>query len=178
VLVGIVGALSDEPGPEPVTLVSGAEAAEADEDSGSAEVEPVESSTTVATSPTSTTTAVTSTSSTTMSTTAVTTSTTAPRPTKLSTTQATAAQVSTTTTTSPPSTTGAPTTAASTTAPPTTAAPTTAAPTTLEDHVTPGAFCSPPGATGRSSTGKAMVCSLTNKDGEPYGEGRARWRSP
>ena len=102
---------------------------------------------------------------------------------------------STVATTMPPTSTAAPTTAAPTTAAPTTttstttvpatSAPSTAPPTTTtapsttaaDNFVTPGAFCSPPGATGRTSAGTAMICSTTNAEGEPYAEGRARWRS-
>lgn len=175
-LVGMAGALGNDPEPQPIALTSGTETAQVDENLESNGEEPDHSPSTAA-SPTTSTTAALASSTTLSTSTASTTATTAttasppsstsPPPTEVSTTQTTAAQISTTATTPPP-----------TTAAPTTATPTTAAPTTLADHVTPGAFCSPPGATGRTSTGKEMVCSLTNKDGEPYGEGRARWRSP
>ena len=42
--------------------------------------------------------------------------------------------------------------------------------------VSPGAYCSPVGATGRSAAGKAYVCSLTSATGTPYAGGRAHWR--
>ena len=71
------------------------------------------------------------------------------------------------------------TTIATTTAAPTTLPETTAAPTTaLADGVTPGAFCAPEGASGKTSKGTDMICASTKKDGTPYGEGRSRWRSP
>ena len=46
-----------------------------------------------------------------------------------------------------------------------------------QSPVSPGAFCSPTGSTGKTSTGTDMVCSRTNSDGVPYAEGRSRWRS-
>src|SRR4051794_28785495 len=39
-----------------------------------------------------------------------------------------------------------------------------------QGQVTPGAFCSPQGATGHTSTGLAMTCTTTASDS------RARWR--
>lgn len=54
--------------------------------------------------------------------------------------------------------------------------PTTVTPP-IENPVSPGAFCSPTGSTGKTSTGTAMVCSSTNSEGVPYAEGRSRWRS-
>lgn len=42
--------------------------------------------------------------------------------------------------------------------------------------VNPGSYCSPTGATGFSSAGKAYVCSTTNASGVPYAGGRAHWR--
>jgi hypothetical protein len=87
-------------------------------------------------------------------------------------------------------TTAAPPSTAAPTLPPTTKAPTptsppatqappppaTEAPSAPDDFVTPGAFCTPEGATGSTSTGLKMICSSTNAEGEPYGEGRNRWR--
>lgn len=72
----------------------------------------------------------------------------------------------TTTTTAPPET----TTTTTTTAPSTT---TTDPPVT--GTVTPGAFCTPVGATGVYN-GRNYVCSTTNQQGTPYTDGRARWR--
>lgn len=76
-------------------------------------------------------------------------------------------------TTARPAPTAAPTTTArpaATTAPPVTAAPTTAAAT----YVTPGAYCSPAGATGTSKNGEPMTCATESCKGEPYD--RPRWR--
>ncbi len=84
---------------------------------------------------------------------------------------ATGAEPVSSTTTAP-----APTTSTSTPQAPTTSTP--AAPTTLESFVSPGAFCSPTGATGKSKTGKSMICASTNKDGTPYDNGQSRWRQP
>jgi hypothetical protein len=42
--------------------------------------------------------------------------------------------------------------------------------------VHPGAWCSPVGARGTSSSGRAYVCSTTSANGTPYSGGRARWR--
>lgn len=42
-----------------------------------------------------------------------------------------------------------------------------------QEPVTPGAFCSPAGATGVTSTGLPMVCGMTAQDME-----RNRWRDP
>jgi hypothetical protein len=83
------------------------------------------------------------------------------------------------TTTAAPVATPAPTAAPPTTEvpppPPTDAPPETQPPAT--DYVTPGAFCSPTGATGVTVTGKAMICSSTNAEGVPYEGSRSRWRS-
>lgn len=43
--------------------------------------------------------------------------------------------------------------------------------------VHPGAWCSPVGARGASSSGRSYVCSTTSADGTPYSGGRARWRA-
>ena len=92
---------------------------------------------------------------------------------------ATSASVSVPATTTVPATTAtaAPTTKAATTAKTTTAAPKTTAATKAtttaasKATVTPGAFCSVAGATGLTSTGKAMVCKTTATDS------RLRWRA-
>jgi hypothetical protein len=49
---------------------------------------------------------------------------------------------------------------------------TTVKPGATQKSVTPDAFCSPQGATGVSTTGKAMRCTIVQ------GDDRARWRSP
>ncbi len=41
--------------------------------------------------------------------------------------------------------------------------------------VKPGAFCSPEGAYG-TARGKTYLCAKTRATGEPYDDGRARWR--
>jgi len=92
---------------------------------------------------------------------------------------ATPASTSVPATTAAPATTApvAPTTKAATTAKTTTAAPKTTAATKAtttaasKATVTPGAFCSVAGATGLTSTGKAMVCKTTATDS------RLRWRA-
>jgi len=92
---------------------------------------------------------------------------------------ATSASVSVPATTTVPATTAtvAPTTKAATTAKTTTAAPKTTAATKAtttaasKATVTPGAFCSVAGATGVTSTGKAMVCKVSATDT------RLRWRA-
>ncbi|HEX7097097.1 MAG TPA: DUF2510 domain-containing protein [Acidimicrobiales bacterium] len=112
-------------------------------------------------------------------------------------TTTTAARTTTTTVpaTTAPSTTAAPTTVAPVeTAPPT--APAAVAPPvpsqtepqappappppqtepTQPETVHPGAYCSPPGATGVTTGGVPMICSTTNADGVPYKDGRAHWR--
>jgi hypothetical protein len=43
-------------------------------------------------------------------------------------------------------------------------------------YVTPGAFCSPIGATGVSAAGNHYLCATTKADGTPYAGGRAHWR--
>ena len=43
-------------------------------------------------------------------------------------------------------------------------------------NVHPGAWCSPVGARGTSSSGRSYVCSTTSANGTPYSGGRARWR--
>jgi cytoskeletal protein RodZ len=89
------------------------------------------------------------------------------------------ASVSVPVTTAVPATTAtaAPTTEAATTAKTTTSAPKTTAATkatttaAVKATVTPGAYCSVAGATGVTSTGKAMVCKTTATDT------RLRWRA-
>ncbi len=164
-LVGMVGALGDDPESKPIGQADEIQEEVDLEPAGASDAEPASStinqptiSTTLSTGSTANTTAE----STSTSTTA--TASTAPTTSGASTTALS-------TTTAPPIT-------ASTTAPPTTSTTATAPPTTLEDYVSPGAFCSPEGATGKTSTGKSMVCSSTKKDGTPYDNGRSRWRSP
>jgi Protein of unknown function (DUF2510) len=80
-------------------------------------------------------------------------------------------------TTLPPTTvppTEPPTTAPPATAPPAPAPSETPAPA-AQQVVTPGAFCSPVGATGVTSAGTPMVCSATSASGTPYTQ--PRWRS-
>jgi hypothetical protein len=43
-------------------------------------------------------------------------------------------------------------------------------------YVSPGAFCSPIGATGVSAAGNHYVCATTKANGTPYAGGRAHWR--
>lgn len=43
--------------------------------------------------------------------------------------------------------------------------------TAQQDEVTPGAFCSPAGATGTTDTGTQMECTTTDEDPD-----QARWR--
>jgi hypothetical protein len=64
------------------------------------------------------------------------------------------------------------------TTPPATQPPSTDPPAATQPAGTvhPGAFCSPPGATGVTEDGTPMICSTTSADGVPYGEGKARWR--
>ncbi|HZA76907.1 MAG TPA: hypothetical protein VE623_11020 [Acidimicrobiales bacterium] len=90
---------------------------------------------------------------------------------------------STTTTERPTTTERATTTTAPPTPPPTTRPPaTTAAPTTSPPatqprsggSVTPGAFCSPAGATGTSADGVPMTCSTEKCHGTPHEQ--PRWR--
>jgi hypothetical protein len=54
--------------------------------------------------------------------------------------------------------------------------PTTAGSTERPATVFPGAWCTPEGARGTSSSGVAYVCSRTNASGVPYADSRARWR--
>lgn len=86
-----------------------------------------------------------------------------------------------TTTTVAPTTTAAPVTTVprtTTTRPPTTTTrPPTTQPATTQPpsgSVTPGAYCSPVGATGYSSGGVPMTCSTNKCDGTPYDQ--PRWR--
>jgi hypothetical protein len=90
---------------------------------------------------------------------------------------------STTTTERPTTTERATTTSAPPTPPPTarppatTAAPTTSPPATQPrpgGNVTPGAFCSPAGATGTSADGVPMTCSTEKCHGTPHEQ--PRWR--
>jgi len=71
------------------------------------------------------------------------------------------------------------TTAPTATTVPTSSAPaastTTPPPTTQSVSISPGAFCSPEGATG-TYRGQPYICSLTDKSGKPYIDGRAHWR--
>jgi hypothetical protein len=96
----------------------------------------------------------------------------------------TAAPATTEATTTVPPTTVPPTTVPPTTAPPPTQPPATAPPAPVteapppppaQNVVTPGAFCSPVGATGVTSAGTPMVCSATSANGTPYTQ--PRWRS-
>jgi len=78
-------------------------------------------------------------------------------------------------TTAPPSTTTPPTTQATPTSayPPVTAQSATQPPATSPSAsltVHPGSYCDPPGATGVTSAGTPMVCSIAS-------DGRYRWRS-
>ena len=94
------------------------------------------------------------------------------------------------TTAAPPAPTTPPTTAAApdTTVPPATTPP-TAPPTTRAPEVTTttstaaplpivtfGVLCSPAGARGVTVAGTPAICSLTNGEGRPNRDGRARWR--
>lgn len=65
----------------------------------------------------------------------------------------------------------APVTTFTTSAPQTTAAPASGGLRTI----TPGAYCAPEGERG-TYNGKSYLCATTNASGEPYSNGRARWR--
>jgi hypothetical protein len=74
---------------------------------------------------------------------------------------------------------GAPAPAPPATDPPAPAPPATNPPAPnppANNVVKPGAYCTPVGATGVSSTGKPMICAETKANGEAYD--RPRWRSP
>lgn len=47
---------------------------------------------------------------------------------------------------------------------------------TSTNLVYPGAWCAPEGARGVAASGVQYVCSKTSLSGQPYGDGRPRWR--
>ncbi len=145
-------------------------------DSGSTTPGP---STTAATDPPPTTTTTTTTTTRPPDTSSPTTTTTRPPTTRSPTTTTRPPTTSSpTTTTSTSTTTPSTTSTCTTTTTTTTTAPTTTTTTTtttLSCSITPGAFCTPPGATSVCN-GVDYVCSNTNTAGEPYTDGRYRWR--